>query len=119
MSQKITNFGYEIKDMLHVKQFYIMEKAIKLKKVSELFDVFQLNEIEKNHFYCVIERYGKKEEKNVSMRVKGILDEEEMREYAKKLEEENDNVRVSALADIFMLSGETLFDLWLIGACEE
>lgn len=102
-----------------MKQFYIMEKTIKLKKVSELFDVFQLNEIERTHFYCVIERYGKKEENNVSMRVKGILDNEDLREYAKKLEEENDNVRVSALADIFMLSGETLFDLWLIGACEE
>ena len=96
-----------------------MEKTIKLKKVSELFDVFQLNEIERTHFYCVIERYGKQEENNVSMRVKGIIEEEEMQEYVKNLEEENDNVRVSALADIFMLSGETLFDLWLIGACEE
>lgn len=96
-----------------------MEKTIKLKKVSELFDVFQWNEIKSTQFSCVIERYGKKEENNVSMRVKGILDEEDVREYAKKLEEENYNVRVSAFADIFMLSGETLFDLWLIGACEE
>lgn len=102
-----------------MKQFYIMEKTFKLKKVSELFDVFQPTEIGRTHFYCVIERYGKKEENNVSMRVKGILDEEYVREYVKKLDEENDNVRVSALADIFMLSGETLFDLWLIGACEE
>lgn len=96
-----------------------MEKTIKLKKVSELFDTFQVNEIERTYFYCVIERYGKKEENNVSMRVKGILDNEEVSEYAKKLEEENYNVRVSALADIFMLSVKTLFDLWLIGACEE
>ncbi len=102
-----------------MKKFYIMEKTIKLKKVSELFDVFQLNEIKSTQFFCVIERYGKKEENNVSMRVKGILDNEDVREYAKKLEEENDNIRVSALADIFLLSGETLFDLWLIGACEE
>lgn len=102
-----------------MKQFYIMEKTIKLKKVSELFDVFQLNEIKSAQFFCVIERYGKKEENNVSMRVKGILDNEDVREYEKKLEEENDNVRVSALADIFLLSSETLFDLWLIGACEE
>lgn len=96
-----------------------MEKTIKMKKVSELFDVFQPTEIERTHFYCVIERYGKQEENNVSMRVKGIIEEEEMQEYVKNLEEENDNVRVSALADIFMLSGETLFDLWLIGACGE
>ena len=96
-----------------------MEKTIKMKKVSELFNVFQATEIGRTHFYCVIERYGKREENNVSMRVKGIIEEEEMQEYMKNLEEENDNVRVSALADIFMLSGETLFDLWLIGACEE
>lgn len=102
-----------------MKQFYIMEKTIKIKKVSELFDIFQPTEIGRTHFNCVIERYGKKEENNVSMRVKGIINDEDVREYAKKLEEENDNVRVSALADIFLLSGETLFDLWLIGACEE
>lgn len=96
-----------------------MEKTIKLKKVSELFDMFQWKEIRSIQFSCVIERYGKKEENNVTMRVKGILIGEDLREYAKKLQEENYNVRASALADIFMLSGETLFDLWLIGACEE
>lgn len=96
-----------------------MEKTIKMKKVSELFKVFQATEIERTHFYCVIERYGKQEENNVSMRVKGVIEAEEMQKYVKKLEEKNDNERVSALAGIFMLSGETLFDLWLIGACEE
>lgn len=96
-----------------------MGKTIKLKKVNELFDIFQLNEIERTNFYCLIERYGSREYNNVTMRVKGIIETEEMQKYVKNLEEENDNARVSALADIFMLSGKTLFDLWLIGACEK